>query len=110
MNENEKYNGHTNYETWNFALWEDSDYWNERAQECYDNATSDKHFTRLEQAKLDLRDVIQDYIDELQEMQETPVTGFFADILGAAIQRIDTFDLADTWMSDVEEEEEEEED
>ena len=109
MAQDEKYNGYTNYETWNFNLWEDSDYWHERAQEVYNDAESDQYFTKKERAMLDLADSIKDYIEEMQEMQETPVTGFFADILNAAIREVNCHELAELYMDDIEEEEEEEE-
>lgn len=103
----EKYNGWTNYETWNFALWEDSDYWHEIAQECYDEAESDDVFSRMDNARLELKDRIESYLEELQDNQNMPTNGFFADILGAAIQKVNCYELAESWMDEVEEEEEE---
>lgn len=43
MSEDKKYNGWTNYETWNVALWLDNEegsynYWRETAQEIYDES------------------------------------------------------------------------
>src|SRR5258708_36329 len=54
-----RYNGWTNYETWNVALWidnEESSYrqWNEIAQECYDDAKPDPYNTREENAVYEL--------------------------------------------------------
>ena len=60
MTEDKRYNGWKNYETWNVALWIGNEegsynYWRERSQECWDNASADKNFTREENASIGAR-------------------------------------------------------
>jgi hypothetical protein len=94
-----RYNGWSNYETWNCALWFDNDYglyslWHERAQELYDDADEE-----------DRDDLVGDLAKELESWVEenTPeVSGMFADLLNSALGAIDYYEIAEHYMSDVE--------
>lgn len=104
----QRYNGWTNYETWNLALWigndEGSDsYWREAAQECYDDAEPDGTFTRKEQAALALADRLKDETEE----NAPEVSGFYADVLSAALGEVNYHEIAEHWLDDVEEEDDE---
>ncbi len=97
----EKYNGWTNYETWNLALWLGNDqgsyeYWRERTREAWDQAEADRSFTRAEQATLDLAKMLEAEIDE----GCPEVTGFYADVLSAAIREVDWYEIAEHWIED----------
>lgn len=83
---NTTYNGYTNYATWNFALWE-MDYLQETIQDLQDQQ-SDK----LEYGQV--LTMVEGHIDNMLELQETPVTGFLSDILGNAINNIDCHNIA----------------
>jgi hypothetical protein len=99
------YNGWTNYETWNLALWIGNEqgsynYWRERSEEAFRNATAEKSFTRRERAALDLADVLKSETEE-----NTPtVTGFYADVLNAAISDVNWYEITTHWIDDVAEE------
>lgn len=103
MDNDKRYNGWTNYETWNVALWMDNDaseYWNERAQEIYDDAEADKTFSRVERAALDLADAIKDEHEE-----NTPtVAGCYADLLNAALSEVNWYEIAEHFIDTVEKE------
>ena len=104
--ENEKYNGWTNYETWNVALHIDNDessqnYWQETAQEiydrCFDNADASSTLTVDEHARLELADSLKDYHDEfMPELQ-----GAYCDLLTAALSDVNWQEIAASILADL---------
>lgn len=104
----QKYNGWTNYETWNCKLWIDNDeydanYWAEQAQKAYDKANADETFTREEReenAAFDLKDRLEAYFKKNQP----EVTGFYADILNAAMREVNWYEIAQNLLEDIEKE------
>lgn len=109
MSNDTEYNGWTNYETWNCALWMDNDqgsqeYWQEAAQECYDGAEKDDIFTRKENARLALADRIKEHHEEAAEAWMPDQASFFADILNAGLSSVDWHEIAEHYMNEVEEE------
>lgn len=102
--ENKTYNGWSNYETWNVALWigneEGSDsYWREVTQEVYDEAEADKNFTREERAALTLADRLK---DEIEEAAPKLSGSMFGDLLSAALSEVDWHEIASDWLKGVE--------
>jgi hypothetical protein len=103
-----EYNGWTNYETWLVNLWMDNEqgsqsYWAETAQEFYNEALSDRTFTRDERATIDLSDRLKDEFEEAQP----EVTGLWADMINAAMSEVDWYEIAEHLISDVDKETEE---
>ena len=104
MNKKE-YNGWYNYETWLCKLWIDNEqgscsYWDETAQEIYDDSEADNTFTRDERAVLTLSDRLKDEFEEA-----TPeVTGFWADMINAALSEINWYEIAEHYIEDVDKE------
>ena len=110
MSDDKNYNGWTNYETWLFNLWNDGDtYIQEKVQEIYNDADSDRNFTKEERARLDVADWLKEYNDEMMEEISIPDNGFIRDLINAAIGEIDWYDLAESYLADVDKEESEEE-
>jgi hypothetical protein len=104
------YNGWTNYETWNAALWLDNDqgsytYWCEQAQECYANAEPSSSFTKEEQAVLDLADMLKSDGEERAEQWMPDQSSFFADMLNAALSEVNWHEIAEHYISDVDKDE-----
>lgn len=105
MSNDTKYNGWTNYETWNAKLWMDNDqgsysYWGEVAQECYDAAEAGDAYesqTREEAAAYTLSERLKDEHEEAMPV----VTGFYADILGAALSEVNWHEIALSLLEDV---------
>ena len=102
-----KYNGWTNYETWNVALWIDNEegsynYWRETAQEVYDESEADKSFTRDERAALDLKDRLK---SEFEEAMPELGASMWADLLGAAMSEVNWYEIAEHYIADVDKEE-----
>lgn len=93
-----KYNGWTNYETWNCALWMDNSgersYWEEVAQECYKSANARGMFTREEQASFDLSDHMKDHFEEALSQWMPDQASFFADMLNASISAVNWPEIA----------------
>ena len=107
MNHKE-YNGWYNYETWLLALWIDneegsSDYWNQAAQEVYDDSSADSTFTRDERATLDLSDRLKDEFETAQS-ELVGVTGFWSDLLSAAMSEVNWHEIAEHYIDEVEKE------
>ena len=100
------YNGWANYETWLTKLWMDNDqgsceYWEEAAQECctaaIENADdpNDDEDMRLEAVR-ELADRL-----ESEHSEAVPETvGLFADLLNAAMGRVDWREIAHSLIDD----------
>jgi hypothetical protein len=81
------YNGYKNYETWNVALWMDNDpgsqgYWMEQAENAESITT--------------LADMMKDEHEE--SMPE--VTGVYADLLQAALDSVDWYEIAENYWEE----------
>ena len=95
------YNGWTNYETWNCALWLDNDYggytyWREETIEALRNADGDTLAEKKENAAYTLSQSLETYIKD-----NAPVTtGMYADMLSGALDDINYYEIAEHWLSD----------
>ena len=99
----ERYNGWTNYETWNVALWlgneQDSDrYWREEAQDAYRCAEANKTFTRRERAAFDLAERLKE--DIAVENQPELGASMYSDLLSAAISEVNWCEIAEHYIDD----------
>lgn len=98
------YNGWTNYETFIVNLWMDNDegaqrHWAAQAQDAWDEAAPTAHTTREEEAVEHLGEAIKELHMERLDDQET---GVFNDLLQAAIQNVNWFELARNLLEGVE--------
>jgi hypothetical protein len=118
MSNDTKYNGWTNYETWNVALWLDNEQssercWRATAQECYDEATITTRlgdmpiFTREENARRVLEDKLK---EEVTESMPDLGSSMAADLLGAALSEVNWREIAEHYILDVDKTEEDDED
>lgn len=99
------YNGWTNYETWNVALWIDNEQGSysfrcDLAQEIYDDADGD-----MDEAKRKLADSLKDYIEDMNPLASQ--ASVFSDLLGAALGEVDWYEIAENFLEDVDKKEEE---
>lgn len=109
MTETKRYNGWTNYETWNVALWLDNDqgsynHWRAVAQECWDDAEPGTYLTREENAKRDLAERLKDKHEEAAPELGASV---WSDLLSAALSEVDWDEIASHYIDDVDKGEEE---
>ena len=103
-----KYNGWTNYETWNCALWMDNpeqSYWQEVAQDCYDQASADDVFTRSENAAFTLSDQMKEHFENAAEQWMPDQASFFAAMLNASISSVNWQEIASHYLDEVEQDE-----
>jgi len=101
-----RYNGWTNYETWNVALHIDNDessqeYWRDTAKEiyerCFDNADASSALTVDEHACFELADCLKDFHDEfMPELQ-----GAYCDLLNAALSSVNWQEIAENLLAEV---------
>lgn len=97
-------NGWSNYETWLVALWFDnteafhldrtdavSQIWADAIKPCFDIVAESAN------ARYALSQWAKDYIDEIQPV----TTGLFADLITAALGHVDWIEIADHWLSDL---------
>jgi hypothetical protein len=104
-----EYNGWTNYETWCLKLWIDNEegssrYWDDTAQEVYNEAQADGTFTRDERATLDLSDRLK---SEFEEAQPDLGASMWADLLNAAMSEVNWHEIAEHYVADIDKESEE---
>jgi len=104
------YNGWTNYETWLVKLWIDNSeadqlFWNGEAEAAWNSAEADDTFTKRERAALDLMNQLREQHEEIVS-ETVPVSGFIADLIGAAMSEVNWHEIAESLLEDVEESEE----
>lgn len=91
------YNGWTNYETWLVKLWQDNDqgeqdFWRDQAEECV-------KVDGREHGVTSLADIMKEhYSDASGEL--AGVTGFWADLLGAALCSVNWREIASSWIEE----------
>jgi hypothetical protein len=102
---NKRYNGWTNYETWNVALWLRNDagsdqYWSERTEEIARAAEPEYDWEDKRGAAVrDLAQEIQSEIEESDPLADQ--ASLFSDLLRAALSEVNWREIAENWLSDL---------
>lgn len=105
MSEDKKYNGYTNYETWNCALWLDNEQganeeMRDQAESLVENMEDIFDEEEVQATTSLLGDAIKQMVDNMEEFSNLPATGMFADLLQGALREIDYYDIAESQMAD----------
>ena len=93
------YQGWTNYETWNVALWIDND------QGLYGYVTD---LTREAMTHPNPRITLADYIKDEIEQGMPELTGCWSDLLQSAFNHVNWHQIADSWIDNYQSDETEE--
>ena len=87
----QKYNGWTNYETWNYKLWIDNN------QATYDavRTLAKKHNDAFD-LSIELSKVAHDNAPLLE-------ASFYSDVLNASIREVNFFEIAESYLEEIKE-------
>jgi len=94
----DKYNGWTNYETWNIKLWIDneeytSDLWTVRARELLEGGEENPVYT--------LHNELKEWVDDNNPLIDS--ASMYTDLLGAAISSANFYEIAEAFIDSVKE-------
>ena len=89
------YNGWTNWETWNFKLWIDND---EHTYNAMIELAEDVN--GRDNAKSDFSKELEAWADDMRNEVKIEA-GFFADVCNAAIKEINFYEIAESYLSEV---------
>ncbi len=99
-----KYNGWTNYETWNAALWMDNsgdqEYYQDVAKQCREDENGN-----MDDATSALAERMKDDHEERAEEWMSDQASMFADILNAGLRCINWHEIARHYIEELETEE-----
>ena len=103
MSTDTKYNGWTNYETWNAALWLGNDQGSsslcdELAQEAFVNAEATTTFTRQENATFALSEQLRALFEDDSQL---PRTGWMADAINTYLSEVNWHEIAAHYIDDL---------
>lgn len=103
---NDRYNGWTNYETWNVALWIDNDeylqcYYADKAQELLDD-TADSIAGIEERRSACVRELADDIQATIEDSQPDVPNSVYLDLLTHALGRVEWREIAEHYLADVE--------
>jgi len=107
------YQGWTNYETWNVKLWIDNEegsycYWRDAAQEAWDDPEENQFIPEREKrAEITLAKRLKYEFDDGADLPELP--GPYSDLLNAALQSVNWYEIAASMLEDVDKTDEDEE-
>ncbi len=103
MTNDTKYNGWTNWETWNTNLHFDASF-EDDAQECWDEAEADDTFSREENAALALEDRIKSLVEEIACEGMDSSRLFISDIINGFLSSVNYYEIAKGYIESVDKE------
>ena len=106
-----RYNGWENYETWAVKLWLDNDYndykhWQAVTKNIWKHAAPTSYSTRKQVAERLLADTVKGAIENGNPIYKADL---YSDLLSSAIQNVNWYEIAESYLNDYAEEAESEE-
>lgn len=92
-NEN-RYNGWKNYETWLVNLWLTEGQDDENIKEMYFN----EHNEWSDKQLYDFAETIEQYVEDSWEMLQPDSACLFGDLIYASLGRVDWYEIAEAWL------------
>jgi len=101
----DRYNGWSNYETWNLRLWIDNDqglygHWQEAAQTAFDDTDDDDDTATR---KREAAEALAEQLGTDTADGAPTCAGFYGDVLSAAIGAVDYREIAESIIEEVDE-------
>ena len=94
---NQKYNGWTNWETWNFKLWLDN------SEDSYKAIIYlAEEVEESEEGPFTLSKELESLANDLCEESVRFESGFFADVCNSAIRKVNFYEIAETYLEEIE--------
>jgi hypothetical protein len=94
---NQKYNGWTNWETWNFKLWLDN------SEDSYKAIIYlAEEVEESEEGPFTLSKELESLANDLCEESVRFESGFFADVCNSAIRKVNFYEIAEAYLEELE--------
>ena len=109
------YNGYTNYETWNVALWMDNDpgeheAMRDLAREAKANPIENQYMAEDRRIVSTLQDSLKAYYEEQAESWMPGQASCFADLFNSALGQVNWYEIAEILLEELADENEDEND
>jgi hypothetical protein len=93
---NQKYNGWTNWETWNFKLWLDN------SEDSYKAIIYlAEEVEESEEGPFTLSKELESLANDLCEESVRFESGFFADVCNSAIRKVNFYEIAEAYLEEL---------
>ena len=93
-----KYNGWSNYETWNFKLWLDND---QDVHNYIINEIKKIKAIGYDAEAFEIANFLRSYIEDNAPKLEISKNGYYSDILNMALKDINTYEIAESYLEDL---------